>query len=531
MLNKKRLLLIGIDGASYETINTLIDNGQLPNISSISSNGIFSPLTSPPPVHAATSWTSAMTGKNPGKHDIYDFYGRMNGSYRRSLISSSSIKAKTIWQILDEHQKRSIIVNLPITSPPTSLNGIMIGGMLSPTCDKFTFPSILADELLNLEYSIDALQYIDNSTEEFLAHADRTMQTRQKVFLNLLKKNDWDFAAIDFTTIDRLQLTIWEEQDLIHEFYTKLDTLLGDIFRQTLDDNTIVLLFSGYGARSISKKFFVNEWLWELGMLNRWISPKPGSIPDFWDENFIQHKDDKWITSFLSKTKITKDNISKVIPSMIREMLKNKAPAGIRKIFPKENLIIDWSKTKAYLTSQFSQGININLKGREPHGIVNPGTEHENLKNGIIRELYRLKDPFTFENVIEEVHLGEDIFHGEFSQYAPDIVFVPRNYDYVLRPGKRTNKSCISNSNDLYPILSGPEPNGMFMMHGPGINAHKDLMNPQIYDIFSTVLESLDIHRTEESDGKSLLPFLRSEEHSELSNFQKSSSEVQTLLF
>ena len=523
ILNRNRLLLIGIDGASYSTINDLLSTDRLPNLKRIASGGIFSPLASTLPVHAASGWTSALTGNNPGKHDVYDFYGRMNGSYRRSLINDASVKAKTLCSVLNDYGKKSIIMNLPITVPPDSINGINIGGMLSIGKDKFTHPAFLSEDLRKIGYTIDALQDIDNNTGDFINSAYRTMELRQKVFLNLLEKNDWDFAAIDFTTIDRLQLTIWEEQETIRDFYIKLDELLGDIFKEMLDDRTQVILFSSYGFKSIAKKFFVNEWLWELGLLKKWISPKPGTIPDFWDDNFFQSKNERKITSFLTKTRITKDNINRLIPKMLSEMIKNRTPVSLRKIFPKENLIIDWSQTRAYLTSQFSQGININLKGREPNGIVNPGEEYEKLRNEIIRELYRLEDPFTLNSVIDEAHRGEDVFQGEFSKYAPDIVFVPSNYDYVLRPGKRTNSTCISNANDLYPILSGPEPEGFLLINGEGIRGSAERLSPKIYDIFPTALELLGLPESGGTDGKNLLPLVDVEEYgSDLSLFENS---------
>jgi len=119
-------------------------------------------------------------------------------------------------------------------------------------------------------------------------------------------------------------------------------------------------------------------------------------------------------------------------------------------------------------------GININLRGREPNGIVEPGDEYERLRDDIIRELYRLKDPHTLNNVIDEVYRGEEIFFGEYSRFASDIIFVPHQYEYILRPTKRTNKHCISHANDIYPIFSGPDPNGIFIASGPTIRKEPD---------------------------------------------------------
>ncbi len=514
MLNKNRLLLVGIDGATNDIIHPLISKRKLPTFEKLIANGSTGTINSVLPPHAASGWTSLLTGKNPGKHDIYDFYDRINGSYHRHLITTHSIKAKTLWQILDTHDRRSIVMNLPVSYPPTPLNGIMISGMLTPRDEKFTYPGFLSEVLAEHGYIIDILHQSANSMEEYLKLARQTMKIRQSIFVNLLQENEWDFAAIDFTTIDRLQQTIWENQDDIEAFYIEMDTLLGEMLAKITDERTNVMITSCYGAKSIKKKFFVNEWLWELGLLDKKISTQPPSIPDFWDDFYEHHKkDQKLITSFLKNTRLTKYNIGKFMPGFMMEVLKKITPTPIRKAFPRENLLIDWDQTKAYFTSQMSLGININLKGREPHGIVQPGDEYERLRDHIIRELYHLKDPHTFNNVIEEVYRGEEIFFGEYCDYAPDIIFIPRNYEYVLRPTKRTNKHSISHANDIYPILSGPDPKGIFIAQGPAIRKGAKLSNLKMYDIAPTILHLLHIPIPADIDGNILFNLLPEEEY------------------
>ena len=76
-------------------------------------------------------------------------------------------------------------------------------------------------------------------------------------------------------------------------------------------------------------------------------------------------------------------------------------------------------------------GININLKGREPLGIVNPGKEYENIIEEIRKELYEVKDPETGEKIVNKVFRPEEIYHGPYIKEAPDLLFFFKNSKYL----------------------------------------------------------------------------------------------------
>lgn len=513
MSNRKRVLIIGIDGATFNIINPLIEAGKLPTFEKIIKQGTHGVLNSTLPPASATGWTSLITGKNSGKHDIYDNYDQVNGSYDRKIVDSRNIKQKRIWEILGNYNLKSILVNLPLTYPLDEINGIMVSGMLTPPGEIFTYPEHLAAELIQKDYVVDLYCHISDSLDSFIETALHTMTIRQQVFLDMINQNDWDFAMVMFNTPDRVQHILWQQYSQVEKIYIKLDSLIDDLINN-LDDNTYLIIVSEHGFKSITKKFFVNEWLWELGLLSKKISTDRASIPDFVEEQFrFLDTNRKLITKFLASTGITKDKIRSIISNDTCEWLKRVTPEPIKKIFPKENLIIQWDKTKAYFTSQFSQGININLKGREPQGIIEPGKEYEQLRDRIIRELYRLKDPHTFENVIDEVFRGEDIFFGEYVHHAPDIIFIPHDYTYLLEPNKRPTWDCICHAHDGYPVFSHHDPYGIFLINGPSIKCGRKVKNINIFDIVPTVLKILDIPVPHDMDGRVLYKIFEDDDY------------------
>jgi predicted AlkP superfamily phosphohydrolase/phosphomutase len=70
---------------------------------------------------------------------------------------------------------------------------------------------------------------------------------------------------------------------------------------------------------------------------------------------------------------------------------------GLTVYYPEEDELgrrsIDWSRTRALVQPHRSCHIYVNLKGRDPQGIVEPGEEYERVRDDVIRALYDYTDP------------------------------------------------------------------------------------------------------------------------------------------
>src|SRR6202022_1465244 len=97
-------------------------------LSSAIERGIFSDLESVIPPVTASAWTSFMTGKNPSKHGIFDFTSFDPQAYRWGINTAQQIQSKTLWHLLSEKGKRVVVVNLPYTYPPSTVNGVIVSG-------------------------------------------------------------------------------------------------------------------------------------------------------------------------------------------------------------------------------------------------------------------------------------------------------------------------------------------------------------------------------------------------------------------
>ncbi|MCA9926247.1 MAG: alkaline phosphatase family protein, partial [Anaerolineales bacterium] len=144
-----KVLLIGLDGATFDVIRPLAEAGRLPHLNRLLHEGAWGTLNSTIPPISPTAWTTITTGKNPGQHGVYDF--RKFAQVGVSDIDYQRLKNKhkRIWDLLGEAGLRSIVIDVPFTFPPTPLNGVMLTGYGTPrTPDTiFTYPSDLIERV------------------------------------------------------------------------------------------------------------------------------------------------------------------------------------------------------------------------------------------------------------------------------------------------------------------------------------------------------------------------------------------------
>jgi predicted AlkP superfamily phosphohydrolase/phosphomutase len=170
----------------------------------------------------------------------------------------------------------------------------------------------------------------------------------------------------------------------------------------------------------------------------------------------------------------------------------------VKYLLVKKRLGIDWQKTQAYfyLTGWF-WGIRINLKGREPNGIVQP-KEYDEVRNRIMEAMKLTVDEEEGIRVIERVYRREDIYSGAYTKDAPDIIFT-LNPDYYI--SDRIGNDIFRKRRDRGGFHRW---DGMFILHGPGIKKGERITGPHIMDVAPTILYLLGLPIPEGFDGKVL---------------------------
>lgn len=480
-------------------------NQYLPNLQKLMKKGAYSELESVIPYVTAPAWVSFITGKNPGKTSIFEFTKpRINLSEMRP-INSKDIKVKTLYELLKIKNKKSILVNLPVSYPPKTDN-ITITDFLTLGKD-FVFPSSLKKEIPELnEYKImpDA-EYMSKDNPELLAKSCREMENiRFKVSKKLFQKKQWDFFFVLFSASDIIQhkahnLIMQNKLDKnseILKLFIELDQYLG-WFMNNLPKNTNLFLMSDHGFKTYKGAFSINNY--------------------FYKKDLIKTKNElNKVTSTISQ-KQKKELLSKKgnkikINKILRLILKNKFLFQISwrfyKLMKKYKLInidigqyVDPDKSKICFYGGL-QSIYINSKNKYKNGLVEK-EEYENFRQKIIDELKNLKDP-EGNKLFQKVYKNEEIYQGRYLSQSADI-YVKFN-NYLLQ-------SKLIGSNFFNQKLQSHDIDGIFGAYGPDIKPLGKIKKLKIIDIAPMTLYSMDLAIDTDMDGKIRLDLFKNKKN------------------
>src|SRR3954467_186525 len=127
-----KVFVLGLDGATWDVIGPLARSGDLPNLSRLIEKGASGTLGSVFPPLSPVAWTGVMTGKNPGKHGIFEFLESTHDPLGGRVNSSRAIQSELVWEIAGRHGKRTVAGGIPMSYPPRPAPGFYLGDFLSP---------------------------------------------------------------------------------------------------------------------------------------------------------------------------------------------------------------------------------------------------------------------------------------------------------------------------------------------------------------------------------------------------------------
>ncbi len=140
----ERILIIGLDGATWTVLEPYIAAGALPNIARLRDGGVHGELRSTIPPLSAPAWATFMTGKSPARHGVFHFRRQDAGG----IVDGRNIDSATLWDVLSHQNRRSIVINMPMTYPPRPVAGVVVTGLLTPPdAPVFTYPPELSERL------------------------------------------------------------------------------------------------------------------------------------------------------------------------------------------------------------------------------------------------------------------------------------------------------------------------------------------------------------------------------------------------
>ncbi|MCP4216962.1 MAG: hypothetical protein GY765_20095 [bacterium] len=373
---RKKLMVLGIDGVPFELLQTLTQSGVMPNVKRLMNKHGLTKTQVPLPEISSVSWTSFMTGKNPGAHGIYGFMEIDHKNYSYSFPSFPSLPVKTVWETIGEKKNKSVILNLPNTYPARPLQGALVSGFVALDLDKAVYPKSLLPHLKKIDYRID----VDNATAKtdkklFLKDLRDTLDTRYDLFKFMREKEKWNLFFLIITGTDRLHHFFYDafdnpdspfHQDFL-DYYRRVDTILGEISDDMEKKEIPFIILSDHGFTKIKQEVYLSQYLKEWGYLH--LEGETGGIKD------ISKKTSAFVLD----------------PSRLYIHLEGKYSRGSVKKEAYEPL-------RAELKEKF---LNLVVEG---------------------------------EKAIKQVFYKEEIYSGKYLENAPDLVLLS-NYGFDLKSG------------------------------------------------------------------------------------------------
>ena len=280
-MNKKRLVVIGLDGVPFDMLKAFANDGTMPNTAELLKDSFFSPMRSAIPEISCVAWSSIITGANPAEHGVFGFIDMHPGTYKMRFPNFNDLKAEPFWTTCTG---KSVIINVPSTYPVKQMNGVHISGFVSIDFQKSVYPEGLTSDLSNLDYRLDVdSQKAHADMGAFLKDLDEILTARIKAVEYLWDMIDWQVYMPTFTGTDRLMHFLFEAyEDKNHKYHSefvnhfrRIDEAIGWMSSKLNDDDTVMML-SDHGFEKLEKDVYVNNYLASEGFLSFQHGVDPG---------------------------------------------------------------------------------------------------------------------------------------------------------------------------------------------------------------------------------------------------------------
>jgi predicted AlkP superfamily phosphohydrolase/phosphomutase len=462
----KRVLVVGLDCAPPRLVFDQFASA-MPTLRRLRATGAWGPLRSVVPPITVPAWACATTGRDAGEMGLYGFRNRPSREYALTTSTSEGQPFPHIWDLAAEAGLRAASLFVPPSYPIRSAhpNVTQVSCMLAPGADVVhTHPASLGAKLSarvgpyisDLERTLEGDAALDGLHRMAAQHFD--------IAEIILRDEDPHLLFMVEIGTDRLHHLFYPAMDsadprhaaftALHpnwmrrarDYYSYLDMRLGKLLALS-GPETDVIVMSDHGARPLLGGVFINEWLRSEGLL------------------------------------VLKDEPSSERPLRIED--------------------IDWSRTKAWSEGGYYARIFLNVRGREPLGVIAP----EDVEGEMVRLEAALSALPDVSGRGHRIVRAREAFRAQ-NGGAPDLlVFFG---DLALRSLGAVGGGAFTASPERVERDKGRggcnhDWEGICVLQGRGVRRRGPLEGASLMDIGRTVLDLLGVQAPSEMQGKSLV--------------------------
>lgn len=508
MARPPKVLIIGLDGVPFALLRDWAAAGHLPTLAKLINAGAAGNLDSTMPPTSGPSWSSFLTGKNPGKTGIYDFLYRRPGTYVFPPVNATMRSGRSLWSLASDSGRRSCAINIPISYPVEQIDGVLISGWMTPYfATDYTWPPEIGREIQEQvgDYRIYPSEtFSEGRSQGFFKACDELLDLLTRTSLHLLDREDWDvFMTVYFDT-DRVLHQLWHYIDPEHpwregrsssedlaapviDYFSKLDRDIAKLLERT-DDETTVILMSDHGMGRASRFVVLNNLLMELGFLKLADDAKTRA------------------KALAFRSGFTLRNIHRVVDRMgLAKHAEYKNVYSFDEVLKKFFLSfhnVDWQRSSAYSFGRHYGSVFLNVRGREPQGSVELGADYERRRDELADAVLGWRDPRLGRPLVGKVYRREELWNGGRFDEAPDLLLVPEDPADIFYGLSDFGSNKIWD--DTYRYSGMHREQGLLIAAGAGVQRAKEITEASVVDLAPTVLWLLGAPVPRDMDGRVL---------------------------
>lgn len=478
-----KVLLLCVDSADPTLIADWAAAGQLPTWRSLLDDGYLARVENSPGLYTGAVWPSFYTGLMPGRHGRYFYRQIATGSYDIAPFAATDVKGEPFWNALGQAQRRVAVIDVPKAPLSSTPNVVQVAdwGTHDPDYDGIrSAPAALATEL-TARFGREPVGICDDyqrTVTGLRSLRDRLLErivTKEAMLTHSLGQGGWDLFIGGFSEGHCAGHQFWHLHDPAHprhnsaeadalgdpllSVYQAIDGALGRLIARAGPDTPLFVYASHGMAAHYDATFLLDEVL-------RRLDGRPASA----GQRMLRALKPIW----------------RSLPQRWRD-----AGRGLADTADETTKVADRRQRRWFLipTNDNCAGIRINLRGREPNGLVSPGAEYDAVCDGLATDLTQLVNADTGAPAVRAVHRADQMFPGPYRQDLPDIVV----QWHREAPFSGLASAKVGEVRDSYRgyRTGDHRPDGLFIARGPAIRPGQ--AGAAVVDLAPTIAAALGV--------------------------------------
>ena len=504
MSGQARVACIMLDAAEQTLLRRWVGQGLLPHFGKLLEESISSATRNPEIIYSGTLWPSFNTGVWPGRHDNYFYLQPDSGGYGLRLFLPEHLSVDSIWNAIAQQGHRIALIDVPkaLLARTSRTLQVSFWGEHEVRHPLTCWPPSLEQEVLQIagKDPVGPCDLVRQRPHELLRLKEGLIERatrRADLALAVLARGPWDLFMLNFSEAHCAGHHLWAAHDPEHPQYR-------NEFRALLGEDP---LFDVYQAidRSLGRIVDVlGHDTFLLVLATHGMGPRYDAAAAL--DSVLRRLDGIDVP----KASGTIETVRKMwlrLPGVVRGPFRRMA-----------DLIYDAPRQRERATRRFFAipttdncgGIRLNLRGREPKGLVDPGPPFHELCDWLERELLSLVNTATGAPAVKRVLRGDLLFPGPFRNQFPDLV-VEWN-DEAPIPTVRSQRVGELRVESPNPRTGDHRPEGLVLARSTDLAPHALEGAMALVDLAPTLAARLGVELSG-IDGKPVRDFLLQHHH------------------